>query len=175
MKNFRGMVRLNDLNYLEYFDDSFWWGNREFIFRDDPQLIKHLELKKEDDSKIISYAKDVMENRGQFEMGFEEGSRGFHGFNVKWFSLNETFKYLVKGQEKVAPLEILETKKFGSKEKYFLGSSEYWDIYVNKQVHDYLIGNFSVDLFGENSRDNISYLKDNKLVALVSPFKVLIK
>jgi hypothetical protein len=146
-------------------------GNREFLLRDDPQLIKHLEMKKEDGLENISYSKYVKENDGLFGIGFNKRSRGFSGFEVKWHFPNKMFRHLVKNQNIISSLDVLGIKKFGSKDKYFLGCSENCDLYVNKQVHDYLFDNFQIDVFGENRDNRISYLKDDLLVALVSPFK----
>lgn len=171
MKNFRGMVQLNNLNYLEFFDDSFWWGNREFVIRDDPNLEKYMEANKIEKSQLISGDVNSLDNDGSYLIGFEGGSGGFSGFFAKWYSKNKFLSPVLGFAENFFPLEVLGIKKFGSKEKYFLGYSEHWEFYVNKTVHDYFSETLAPSKFGKNEREDISYFKENKLVGIISPFK----
>lgn len=171
MKNFRGMVRLNDVNYLEFFDDSFWWGNRGFFIGDDPNLERYMEANKIDKDQLIPGNVNRLDNDGSYIMGFEKGSKGFSGFFVKGYSKEKFISPIIGFAKNFSPLEVLEIKKFGSKEKYLLGSSEHWDFYVDRNIHDYFTETLSSNEFGRNERDDISYFKNNKLVGIISPFK----
>jgi len=186
MKTFRGLVNSgsNSQNYscyLEYIDDSFWWGNREFAVKNDPQLFKYIEKNKIDKSEFITGHHELLDNEGCYWMGFKKGSKGYDGLDIRWYSKNRRLRPILDYLN-----EKVENSFISSPKQYFLGNIsslenltfsidhkiEDGEMVLNKDIHEYIVKNLSPDKLFEKSEIAMYYKKD-ELVSVLAPKKII--
>jgi hypothetical protein len=192
MRTFRSLLKYNQQSraYLEFINNSFWWGNQYILLKNDSEMFRYFEKNKIDKSRFVTGNVEGLDNDGSYYMQFEPDSRGYSGLIVDWYSkdryltsvLNSDSGIIINRQSGTIHLTSTLNNSSGKDKMNFLAeississlefTLDYLDrkcrILIDKDIHEYIVKNLSPDKLFEKNQI-VKYYQGNENVALFCP------